>query len=69
MTSTILKMESCVDSCVMVLNLLRVFMAGDVGFEIVTFPTDAVREAPLSPVDGKPMRRARTAEVQALTQV
>jgi len=46
-----------------------VFMAGDVGFEIVTFPTDAVREAPLSPVDGKPMHRARTAEVQALTQV
>ncbi len=46
-----------------------VFVAGDVGFEIVAFPTDAVREAPLSPVDGKPMRRARTAEVQALTQV
>ena len=46
-----------------------VFVAGDVGFEIVAFPTDAVREAPLSPVDGKPMRRARTNEVQALTQV
>jgi len=46
-----------------------VFVAGEVGFEIVAFPTDAVREAPLSPVDGKPMRRARTAEVQALTQV
>ena len=46
-----------------------VFVAGEVGFEIVAFPTDGVREAPLSPVDGKPMHRARTAEVQALTQV
>lgn len=42
------------------------FVAGEVEFEIVVFPLSGKREAPLSPVDGKPMHRARTAEVRAL---
>ena len=34
--------------------------------EIVVFPVDGIRQAPVSPVDGRPMRRADTAEVAAL---
>jgi len=34
--------------------------------EIVVFPIDGIRQAPISPVDGKPMRRADTSEVSAL---
>ncbi len=34
--------------------------------EIVVFPVDGIRQAPISPVDGKPMRRADTNEVSAL---
>ncbi|MBM4232608.1 MAG: hypothetical protein FJ160_00335 [Gammaproteobacteria bacterium] len=34
--------------------------------EIVIFPIDGIRQAPVSPVDGRPMRRADTAEVSAL---
>jgi len=34
--------------------------------EAVVFPRDGIRQAPVSPVDGKPMRRADTAEVEAL---
>lgn len=36
--------------------------------EIVVFPIDGIRQAPSSPVDGKPMRRADTAEVAALLE-
>jgi hypothetical protein len=32
----------------------------------VVFPLDGIRQAPCSPVDGKPMRRASAAEVAAL---
>jgi len=32
----------------------------------VVFPVDGIRQAPVSPVDGRPMRRADTAEVAAL---
>jgi hypothetical protein len=42
------------------------FVAGDVVFELLVFPVDGLREAPLSPVDGRPLHRARTREVQAL---
>jgi len=42
------------------------FMAGEVRMEVVVFPPEAVRQAPLSPVDGKPMKRARPREVRAL---
>jgi hypothetical protein len=34
--------------------------------EVVVFPVDGIRQAPVSPVDGKPMRRADLAEVEAL---
>lgn len=34
--------------------------------EIVVFPLDGIRQSPVSPVDGKPMRRADTAEVASL---
>jgi hypothetical protein len=34
--------------------------------EATVFPTDGIRQAPVSPVDGRPMRRASTLEVEAL---
>lgn len=34
--------------------------------EIVVFPIDGIRQAPVSPVDGKPMRRADLTELQNL---
>lgn len=42
------------------------FIAGDITIELVVFPADAIRQSPASPVDGKPMRRANLAEVEAL---
>ena len=42
------------------------FMAGDQAVELVVFPCEGRREAPRSPVDGRPMRRARVEEVEAL---
>jgi hypothetical protein len=42
------------------------FVAGRQSIEIVVFPTDGIRQAPSSPVDGRPMARADLAEVQAL---
>ena len=36
--------------------------------EATVFPTDGIRQAPVSPVDGRPMRRASTLEVEALLQ-
>jgi hypothetical protein len=42
------------------------FVAGLQPLEIVVFPIDGIRQAPSSPVDGKPMARADLAEVQAL---
>lgn len=42
------------------------FVAGRHPMEIVVFPIDGIRQAPTSPVDGKPMARADMAEVQAL---
>jgi hypothetical protein len=33
------------------------FTAGDVAMELTVFPMDGLRQAPLSPVDGRPMRR------------
>jgi hypothetical protein len=34
--------------------------------EATVFPTDGIRQAPASPVDGRPMKRANTLEVEAL---
>jgi hypothetical protein len=42
------------------------FVAGQQRLEIVVFPMDGIRQAPSSPVDGKPMARADLAEVQQL---
>ena len=36
--------------------------------EVVVFPVDGIRQSPVSPVDGKPMRRAAAAEVAALLE-
>ena len=36
--------------------------------EATVFPPDGIRQAPVSPVDGRPMRRASTFEVEALLQ-
>jgi hypothetical protein len=42
------------------------FVAGRQIVDAVVFPLDGIRQAPASPVDGKPMRRASAAEVEAL---
>ncbi len=42
------------------------FLAGGQPVELAVFPREGRREAPRSPVDGKPMRRADAAEVEAL---
>lgn len=36
--------------------------------EATVFPTDGIRQAPVSPVDGRPMKRANKVEVEALLQ-
>ncbi len=47
---------------------LRLAVADQPG-EIAVFPLDGIRQSPVSPVDGKPMRRADAAEVAALINV
>lgn len=42
------------------------FMAGDVVVELTVFPEKGLRQAPLSPVDGRPMQRAALGSVEAL---
>jgi hypothetical protein len=42
------------------------FEIDDQEIEATVFPTDGIRQAPVSPVDGKPMRRASTIEVETL---
>jgi hypothetical protein len=42
------------------------FAMGDETVEAFVFPTDGIRQAPISPVDGKPMRRAGLIEVRDL---
>jgi hypothetical protein len=42
------------------------FEVDDQAIEATVFPTDGIRQAPVSPVDGKPMRRAAAADVEAL---
>jgi hypothetical protein len=44
------------------------FTADDVTVEVCVFDRAAARENPLSPVDGKPMRRASLRDVEALAQ-
>lgn len=42
------------------------FVAGRQSVDAVIFPLDGIRQSPASPVDGRPMRRASAAEVEAL---
>lgn len=42
------------------------FFAENVEINLIVFPPKGLRQAPLSPVDGKPMRRASLAELSAL---
>jgi uncharacterized protein YgbK (DUF1537 family) len=42
------------------------FAIDDQAIEATVFPADGIRQAPVSPVDGKPMRRANVGEVEAL---
>jgi hypothetical protein len=42
------------------------FEVGQFGVEVLVFPRDGIRQAPVSPVDGRPMRRADAAEVHRL---
>jgi hypothetical protein len=42
------------------------FALDDRKIEATVFPLDGIRQAPVSPVDGRPMRRADVAEIQDL---
>jgi hypothetical protein len=42
------------------------FEMDEQSIEATVFPTDGIRQAPVSPVDGRPMRRANALEVAAL---
>jgi hypothetical protein len=42
------------------------FHHGDVSVQATVFPVDGIRQAPMSPVDGKPMRRADDRAVREL---
>jgi predicted nucleotidyltransferase len=42
------------------------FLAGGQSIEALIFPADGIRQAPLSPVDGKPMARATLGRVEEL---
>jgi predicted nucleotidyltransferase len=42
------------------------FELDEQSIEATVFPTDGIRQAPVSPVDGRPMRRASKLEVEAL---
>jgi hypothetical protein len=42
------------------------FVAGRQPVDAVVFPLDGIRQSPCSPVDGRPMRRASTADVELL---
>jgi len=44
------------------------FQLGDQSIEATVFPTDGIRQAPVSPVDGRPMKRASRMEVAALLE-
>ncbi|MGH8290780.1 MAG: hypothetical protein ACREV7_17500 [Steroidobacteraceae bacterium] len=44
------------------------FKLEDQAIEVTVFPADGIRQAPVSPVDGRPMRRASALEVEALLE-
>jgi hypothetical protein len=41
-------------------------VTADLDVEATVFPKDGIRQSPLSPTDGKPMRRADRTEVEML---
>ena len=45
------------------------FVAGDVPIEVTVFDVDGIREAPSSPVDGRPMKRGSLRDVELLLAV
>jgi hypothetical protein len=47
------------------LPVLR-FFAGEMPFELSVFPPEGIRQAPVSPVDGRPMKRASLRELEQL---
>jgi len=44
------------------------FLHGDLAIEATVFPVDGIRQAPISPVDGRPMQRADWWAVQKLLE-
>jgi hypothetical protein len=44
------------------------FEIDDQAIEVTVFPADGLRQAPVSPVDGRPMRRADATELEELLQ-
>lgn len=44
------------------------FEIDDQTIDVTVFPTDGIRQAPVSPVDGKPMRRADVGELETLLE-
>ncbi len=44
------------------------FLLNDTVVQATIFPIDGIRQAPLSPVDGKPMKRASLDAVSALVE-
>ena len=44
------------------------FIADDTPIELVVFPAEGIRQAPISPVDGKPMQRAGVKAVELLVR-
>lgn len=44
------------------------FYAGDIRIDVTALPPDGEREAPLSPVDARPMRRASLKDVERLLE-
>jgi hypothetical protein len=42
------------------------FVADDLEVEATVFPRDGIRQSPLSPTDGRPMKRADRTEVEML---
>ena len=44
------------------------FHHGEASVQATVFPVDGIRQAPISPIDGKPMRRADEKAVRELLQ-
>lgn len=44
------------------------FFAGEVPVLVLVFPCDGIRQSPVSPVDGRPMRRADLGEIETLIE-